>query len=120
VTRIQKSVSLSTTHAEITCACECAKTIEWTRGILTELGFVISLPTILYQDNKAAIDLAKNPVYHFRTRHFRIAQHYLRELEKNKIIRTIDQRSKDMWADFMNKPQPPVRHIQLRKLIMGN
>ena len=73
----------------------------------------------MYQDNKAAVDLSKNPVYHFRTRHFRIAQHYIRDLEKNIIIKTVEQRSKDMWADMMNKSQPPVRHIMLRKAIMG-
>ena len=119
VTKVQKNISLSTTHAEITCACECAKTIEWIRGIMGELGLNITRPTVMYQDNKAAIDLCKNPVYHFRTRHFRIAQHYLRDLEKRSIIKTIDQRSKNMWADLMNKSQPPVRHVMLRKAIMG-
>lgn len=119
VSRMQRQVSLSTTHAELVCACECAKTIEWIRGFVEELGFVITEPTIMYQDNNGAIELAKNPVYHFRTRHFRIAQHYLRELENDEVIRTVRESSEDMWADILNKPQPPVRHQMLRKQLMG-
>jgi len=47
VTRLQKNVSLSTTH-EITYVYEYAKTIEWTRGIMGELGLLVKKPTILY------------------------------------------------------------------------
>ena len=119
VSKMQQRVALSTTQAELICACECAKTIEWLRGFLGEINILINGPTIMYQDNRGAIQLAKNPVCHFRTRHFRIAQHYLRELEKLRIIETISVRSEEMWGDLMNKPQPPVRHLELRKVIMG-
>ena len=119
VSKMQQTVAVGTTQAELICACECAKTIEWVRGFLRELNLVIDKPTILYQDNRGALELSKNPVYHFRTRHYRIAQHYLRELEKNGTIETMSMKSKDMWGDLMNKPQPPVRHLELRKLIMG-
>jgi hypothetical protein len=119
VTKMQRSVTLSSTHAEIVCACECDKSVEWVRGFISEIGMRVTKPTVMYQDNSAAIELSQNPVYHFRTRHFRVAQHYLRELENNYIITTIKKRSEGMWADLMNKPHPPLRHVMLRKQIMG-
>ena len=116
---MQRQVSLSTTHAELICACECAKSIEWIRGFVEELGLIINQPTTLYQDNNGALELCKNPVYHFRTRHFRVAQHYIRELESEGVIKTVREKSEDMWADILNKPQPPIRHLALRKQLMG-
>jgi len=50
ITRLQKNVSLSTTH-EITYIYEYAKTIEWTRGIMGESGLLVKKSTILYQNN---------------------------------------------------------------------
>jgi hypothetical protein len=120
VSQLQKVVSLSTTHSELICACECTKTVEWCRGFLEELGLVPTEPTKITQDNKPCIDLTENPVYHFRTRHFRIAQHYLRDLAEKNIIKMIYTPSKEMEADFLNKTQPPHRHIELRIKNMNN
>ena len=120
VSQLQKVVSLSTTHSELICACECTKTVEWCRGFLKELGLSPTEPTKIAQDNKPCIDLTNNAVYHFRTRHFRVAQHYLRELKENKIIEMIYTPSKEMEADFLNKTQPPHRHIELRIKNMNN
>ena len=119
VSRMQKVVATGTCQAELICALECAKTIVWYRGFLEELGLKITEPTDLYQDNQPVIDLARNPMHHFRTRHFRIKQHYLRELETNRMIKLIKEKSEHMTADYLNKSQPPDRHIKLRKETMG-
>jgi 6-pyruvoyl-tetrahydropterin synthase len=120
VSQLQKIVTLSTTHAELVCACECTKTVEWCKGFLGEIGLIADQPTIVKQDNKPCIDLSHNPVYHFRTRHFRIAQHYLRSLVENKVIMMEYTKSNEMTADFLNKTQPPSRHVELRIQCMNN
>jgi hypothetical protein len=109
---MQRVVATGTTGAELICAVECAKSFTWVRNFMNELRKGASTPTIMYQDNKPVVDLANNPVYHFRTRHFRISQHYLRDLQESKQIDVIHERSIHMKADFLNKPQPPHRHCE--------
>ena len=48
------------------------------RGVLSELGLTIA-PITLYIDSKGAICLAKNPLYHKRSKHIDIKFHWIRE-----------------------------------------
>lgn len=61
-------------------------------------------PTKIYCDNAAAIELSKNPVYKFNTKHIDIKYHYVREVIKNKeiVLEKID--TKENLADIMTKP----------------
>lgn len=44
-------------------------------------------PVILYIDNKSAIHIAKNPVFHVRSKHFDIRYHFIGEcIEQGEII----------------------------------
>lgn len=36
----------------------------WLQGLLQELGAKVDLPIELYCDNKAAIQISSNPMYH--------------------------------------------------------
>lgn len=43
-------------------------------------------PVTIYIENKLAIDLAKNPVFHARSKHIDIRYHFIREcIEKGEI-----------------------------------
>ena len=48
-------------EAEYVCLTECGKQIAHYRALLAELGFPQENPTIIYEDNKSAIDLSKAP-----------------------------------------------------------
>jgi hypothetical protein len=50
------------------------------------LNSVINNIKTLYTDSNSAIDLAKNPVHHFRTKHIDIQYHFVRENYLNKVI----------------------------------
>lgn len=42
---------------------------------------------VLYIDNKSAIDLAKNPVFHGKSKHKDIRYHFIREcVERGEIV----------------------------------
>lgn len=44
-------------------------------------------PVVLYIDNRSAIDLAKNPMFHGRSKHMDIRYHFIREcVERGEII----------------------------------
>jgi len=55
-------------------------------NIMTQIGFNIDVPIKIYVDNVSAINLAKNPVFHQRSKHIDIRYHFLRDqVEKNMI-----------------------------------
>ena len=48
------------------------------KGVLGEMGLFVD-PITLYMDSKSAICLAKNPLYHKRSKHIDIKFHWIRE-----------------------------------------
>jgi hypothetical protein len=53
---------------------------------LTELRLFQGTPLMFYCDNKAAIDIANNPVQHDRTKHVEIDRHFIKEKLDRGII----------------------------------
>ena len=51
----------------------------WLKRILKDLGVPNKDPTSLYYDNMSSIYLAQNPVFHARTKHIEVHNHFIRE-----------------------------------------
>ena len=51
----------------------------WLKRILKDLGVPIKDPTPLYCDNMSSIYLARNPVFHVRTKHIEVHYHFIRK-----------------------------------------
>ncbi|KAK2975555.1 hypothetical protein RJ640_011568 [Escallonia rubra] len=51
----------------------------WLKRVLEELRRPVNMPMKLYCDNKAAINIANNPVQHDRTKHVEIDRHFIKE-----------------------------------------
>ena len=62
--REQTSVALSTAEAEFMSMTAAGAEIKHKRCLLEELGYVQELPTLLLEDNQAAIAMATNPGSH--------------------------------------------------------
>ena len=76
---LQSLVALSTTEAEYMAIAEAAKEALWLAGLVRELG-VQQGGVQLHCDSQSAIYLAKNQVYHARTKHIDVRFHKIREL----------------------------------------
>nr|GEY09874.1 retrovirus-related Pol polyprotein from transposon TNT 1-94 [Tanacetum cinerariifolium] len=63
----QPIVTLSSSEAEYIATTSCVCHAIWLRSMLKELHMEQEDATEIYVDNKSAIDLAKNPVYHDRS-----------------------------------------------------
>ena len=75
----QDVVALSTCEAEYIAACSAACQACWLSSLLEELGVVTTDAVKLLVDSKSAIDLAKNPVSHGRSKHIETKFHFLRD-----------------------------------------
>jgi hypothetical protein len=51
----------------------------WLRRLLKDLQEEVSDPTVIYSDNLSSIQLAKNPVFHARTKHIEVHYLFVRE-----------------------------------------
>ena len=77
--KVQPTVSTSSTEAEFIAAVQAAKIAKYFRSILKELGFEQTHPTILYEDNQAAIAMVNENKPTPRSRHIDVQWYALAE-----------------------------------------
>ncbi len=102
--RLQRSVSLSSTEAEYMAMCAAAQEMLYLKQLLLELlQEQNSGPIILYEDNQGCMALAERPAFQPRTRHIRMRYHFVRELieEREFVIEYCP--TSDMAADIFTK-----------------
>jgi len=99
----QDTVSLSSCEAEYRAINKARCEIVWIHQLLKELACPIKLPTSLYCDNKSAIYLANNPVFHERSKHIEVACHSIRESINKGIILLKQIGTKFQLADMFTK-----------------
>ena len=102
--RLQSHVALSSTEAEYYAITDAVQEALWLRSLLGELGFPQRSATAVYEDNKGARDLSKNPIYQKRTRHIQIKYHFVRSHIDNGSILIVPVNSEGQLADFLTKP----------------
>nr|GEV76145.1 kinesin-related protein 11 [Tanacetum cinerariifolium] len=99
----QKVVSLSSAEAEFRgIAKGLAKTL-WIRKLVSEIGFPPQGSTQIMCDNKAAIQISKNPVQHDRTKHVEVDRYFIKEKLEAGIIKLQFVKSSDQLADILMK-----------------
>ena len=77
--------------------------ILWLRILLLDLGLYQSSSLMLYCDNKAAINIANNPIQHDRTKHIEIDRYFIKEKLDARIICMPYVRSASQLADILTK-----------------
>ena len=110
----QRVVALSSCEAEYIAATSAATQALWLARLLSELLGKETGAFELRVDSKSALALAKNPVFHERSKHIRIKYHFIRScLEEGSVkasyINTVDQ-----LADILTKSLGRVKFLELR------
>lgn len=100
----QQVVALSTTEAEYMAAASSASQAVWLCRLLAELHQEQNFPTTIYCDNRSAIALTRNPVFHGISKHIDIKFHYIRDLVTEGEILLDFCKSEDQIADIFTKP----------------
>ncbi|KAL3615224.1 hypothetical protein CASFOL_040885 [Castilleja foliolosa] len=101
----QTTISKSSAEAEYRALSSVSSEIIWLLKILKDLRIPVSCST-LFCDNKAALHIAQNPIFHERTKHIDIDCHFVREYVLKGTIKLLPVSSSNQIADIFTKALP--------------
>uniref|UniRef100_A0A251VEZ8 Putative zinc finger, CCHC-type n=1 Tax=Helianthus annuus TaxID=4232 RepID=A0A251VEZ8_HELAN len=116
----QKVVALSSTEAEYMALTLAGCQGIWLKGIMDELQGKHKYSIPIYCDNKSTICLARDPVYHGKSKHSRVKYHFIRDLIKKEDVTVLFCATKDQLADIMTKALQPKDFLRLKILLNMN
>ncbi|MCI13275.1 putative copia-type polyprotein, partial [Trifolium medium] len=101
--RKEPVVTLSTCEAEYIAASLSACQGVWLSNLINEISNVKCDFVTIKVDNMSAINLAKNPIVHGRSKHIEMKFHYLREQVNNEKLKFEHCRTELQVADLLTK-----------------
>ena len=78
-TRKQHTVALSSAEAELMALVEVTKEVEWLSMLLGELHYKVKRPSVIFVDNRSAINMAQNIGEYDRSKHIKIKYSFIKE-----------------------------------------
>ena len=96
-------VSCSSAEAEYRAMLKLTNELVWIKGILKNLEIDQATPMTMHCDNKAAIHIASNSVFHERKNHIEVDCHKVRHMIVLGVILPCYTRSEDQLADIFTK-----------------
>ncbi|GKD02624.1 hypothetical protein Tco_1177598 [Tanacetum coccineum] len=97
----QSILAKSSAKAEYRAMSNVACEIIWILKLLTNLKVEYAITVKMVCDSSASMQIAANPVFHERTKHFEIDLYFLREKINEGIFRTCKVQSRDNVADVL-------------------
>nr|GEX02877.1 ribonuclease H-like domain, reverse transcriptase, RNA-dependent DNA polymerase [Tanacetum cinerariifolium] len=116
-TQKQATVALSSCESEFVIATAPATQALWLKRLLSRLTHSDEEKITILVDNKSAITLMKNPVFHGRSKHIDMKYHFIRECVKRDDIQVEFVTEDYQKADILTKALPKIRFLTMRQLI---
>ena len=110
----QQVVARSSTEAEYRSMANATTELLWLQSLFSELRIPLPKSTVLWCDNIGANSLAKNPVFHARTKHIELDAHFLREKVEAGLIDPCYVPTECQTADIFTKGLARDRFLFLR------
>ncbi|KAK8945216.1 hypothetical protein KSP39_PZI007881 [Platanthera zijinensis] len=110
----QRVVALSSCEAEYISASIAAQQGVWLLNLLDDIRKRIRCKATLFVDNKSAIALTKNPVYHDRSKHIDTRYHYIRDCVERGMIEVEYVHTNDQLADIFTKALARIKFVEMR------
>lgn len=98
---LQNCTSSSTTEAEYVAVSGASKEAVWLARLVGDLG--ITQTPVLHCDSQSAIALAKNPMFHSKSKHIEVRYHVIRDILASKRIELVKVHTDDNPADALMK-----------------
>ena len=113
----QPVVAKSSCEAEYIAASTASTQALWLARLLGDLLGRDTRVVDLWVDSKFALALAKNPVFHERSKHIRVRYHFIRGCLEEGSIKASYINTKDQLADLLTKPLGRIRFLELSSRI---
>ena len=99
----QPTVATSSCEAEYRAAFSATVECVWLRRLLSDLSLEQPSPTCIFTDSQSALAIARNPVFHARSKHIEVHYHYVREQFHAKEINLVYVPTHENVADIFTK-----------------
>ena len=103
----QATVSRSSSEAEYRALASATCELQWLTFLLEEFKVHFQQPATLYCDNKSALHIAANPIFHERTKHIEIDCHIVQEKVMTRLVKLLPISSANQLADIYTKALLP-------------
>ncbi|MCO5574065.1 hypothetical protein L7F22_027842 [Adiantum nelumboides] len=113
---MQSCVTLSTTEAKYVAALESCKEAIWLTRLVGDLGIVGEI-RVLHCDSQSAIQLARNPVFHAKTKHVDVRYHFIKDVHEDKCLQLMKVHTNDNPVDLLMKSLSSEWFAHLRELM---
>ena len=111
----QRIIAQSSCEAEYIAAATAASQGVWLSRLLAEVHGKEPEKTKLCVDNKSAIALCKNPVFHDRSKHIDTRFHYIRECVEEGKIDVVHVGTNDQMGDIFTKALARAKFVEMRQ-----
>ncbi|GJR78628.1 diacylglycerol kinase 5 [Tanacetum coccineum] len=108
-TQKQGTVALSSCESEFIAATATTTQALWLKRLLSKITDSNEEKITIYVDNKSAITLMKNPVFHGRSKHIDIKYHFIRECVEKEDLTVEHISGEQQRADILTKALPRIR-----------
>ncbi|GJX46767.1 hypothetical protein Tco_0271957 [Tanacetum coccineum] len=116
-TQKQATVALSSCESEFIAATAAATQALWLKRLLSKLTHSQKEKVTIQVDNKSAIALMKNPVFHGRSKHIDKKYHFIRECVEREDIQVEFVSGEYQKADILTKALPKIKFLTMRQFI---
>ena len=102
-TKKQNTVSRSSAEAEYRSMAAVTGELKWLKGLLLSLGVHHSKAIKVFSDSQSALHIAKNLIFHERTKHIEIDCHFVRDAINEGLISPSHVSTSSQLADIFTK-----------------
>jgi hypothetical protein len=104
VSKKMKLTTLSSTESEYVALCEAARELIWLRGLLSELGWDQTEPSVIWQDNQSTLQMVDGHRNHQASKHINVKYHFTGEQVELGYLELVYCPTEEMVADILTKP----------------
>ncbi|GJY63714.1 hypothetical protein Tco_0465174 [Tanacetum coccineum] len=110
----QTTMALSSCEVEFMAATAAACQAIWLRELLAEVTGLERQKVIIRVNNKSAIALSKNPVFHGRCKHIHTRYHFIRECVENEQVIVEHVSGENQRADPLTKDLARIKFKEMK------
>nr|XP_016495404.1 PREDICTED: uncharacterized mitochondrial protein AtMg00810-like [Nicotiana tabacum] len=109
----QTTVSLSSTEAEYRSVMKVVGELVWVKRLLEELTVMCTNPITVFCDSQVVVHIARNLVFHERTKHIEVDCHFVRDKIQEGLVELHHISTSDQLADNLTKALTGINHSDL-------